>query len=114
MMIRWKRGGGDGFSGFENGLTYLCISRMLLCMRTTIDLDDELLKQVRQMAARTNRTMRSIIEDALRANLNRRPDERRRKVELPVSKRKGGLKPGVDIDNTAALLDILDAHDDAA
>jgi hypothetical protein len=83
-------------------------------MRTTLDLDDELLKQVRQIAARTNRTMTSIVEDALRTALNRRSEEKRRKVELPVSKRRGGLRPGIDIDNTAALLDILDAQDDAA
>ena len=84
---------------------------MLLCMRTTLDLDDELLKQVRQMAARTNRTMTAIVEDALRTALTRRPATKRRKVNLPVSKERGGLRPGVDLTNTAALLDILDGYD---
>jgi len=84
---------------------------MLLCMRTTFDLDDELLKQLRQMAARANRTMTSIVEDALRTALQRRPPAKRRKVNLPVSKERPGLRPGIDLNNTAALLDILDGYD---
>jgi hypothetical protein len=84
---------------------------MLLCMRTTLDINDELLKQVRQVAARTNRSMTSIVEDALRTALHRRPPAKRRKVNLPVSKERLGLRPGVDLNNTAALLDILDGYD---
>ena len=84
---------------------------MLLCMRTTFHLDDELMKQVRQMAARTNRTMTAIVEDALRSALNRKPTTKRRRVNLPVSKERGGLRPGVDLNNTAGLLDILDGYD---
>jgi predicted transcriptional regulator len=35
-------------------------------MRTTINLDDNLLADLKQMAARTGRTMTAIIEDAVR------------------------------------------------
>jgi hypothetical protein len=39
---------------------------MLRCMRTTIRLDDHLLEEARQLAARTGRTLSKVVEDAVR------------------------------------------------
>jgi ribbon-helix-helix CopG family protein len=80
-------------------------------MRTTIRLDDDLLSQAKQLAAATGRTLTAVIEDALRAQLARRADPRRR-VKLPVFHGGGGLQPGVDLDNNAALLELLESEPD--
>jgi hypothetical protein len=80
---------------------------MLRCVRTTIRLDDDLLRQTKAHAARTGRTLTAVIEDALRAALASRPSRRdRTPVRLPTFKGKG-LRPGVDLDDTAGLLDVM-------
>ena len=79
-------------------------------MRTTVRLDPELLAEAKALAARTNRTLTKVIEDSLRQALARRSSGRE-PVELPVSPGGGGLMPGVDLDNNAALLDIMEADD---
>lgn len=82
---------------------------MLCCMRTTIRLDDSLFAEVKAEAARTGRTMTEVIEDALRESLARRRSggERHRPVELPTFPGRG-LQPGVDLDSTAQLLELMD------
>lgn len=77
-------------------------------MRTTVRLDDDLLRQTRALAAQTGRTLTAVIEDALREALARQRDRRTlSRVALPTFKGKG-LQPGVDLDDTAGLLDIMD------
>ena len=78
-------------------------------MRTTVRLEDALLEQAKREAARRGETLTSLIEMGLRLVLAQvRPERRRRRVSLPVSRQLGGLLSGVDLDNSAALLDILD------
>ncbi|MCH7606320.1 MAG: CopG family transcriptional regulator [Chloroflexi bacterium] len=80
-------------------------------MRTTIRLDDHLLAEVKQLAAKTGRTLTSIIEDALRQMLAQRQQPGiRPKVHLP-SFTGNGLLPGVDLDDSAALLDLMEQAD---
>jgi hypothetical protein len=80
-------------------------------MRTTIRLDEHLLREAKQMAARTGRTLTSVIEDALRESLARsRQRPRRHRVKLPTFKG-NGLVAGVDLDDTAALLDVMDQRE---
>lgn len=81
-------------------------------MRTTIRLDDTLLAEAKQRAARGGITLTAIIEQALRESFSRReerPD--RRPVKLPVWGR-GGVMPGVDLDNSASLLELMEREDD--
>jgi hypothetical protein len=83
-------------------------------MRTTIRLDDDLLARAKQLAARTGRTLTAVIEDALRAALAQgRPRRGREAIELPTFGR-GGVRPGVDLDDSAALLDAMESRDDPA
>jgi hypothetical protein len=85
-------------------------------MRTTINIDDELLAQAKQVAARTGRSLTAVVEDALRESLHRRAHTYSRDVELPTFGR-GGVQPGVDLDDSTALLDLMDDDamaDDAA
>jgi len=81
-------------------------------MRTTIDIDDGLLRRAKELAARTNRPLRGVIEDALRETFSRAARQRREgPVELPVSSQSPGLCPGVDLDNSAGLLDLMEQAD---
>jgi hypothetical protein len=75
-------------------------------MRTTINLDDDLLAEAKQVAARTGRTLAAVVEDALRESLHRRHRTARRTVELPTFGA-DGVQPGVDLDDSAALLDLM-------
>ena len=77
-------------------------------MRTTVRLDPHLLAEAKKVAASTGRTLTAVIEDALRAVVaSRRQRPGRRKVKLTVVDGRGP-RPGVDLDDTAALLDVLD------
>jgi hypothetical protein len=77
-------------------------------MRTTIDLDDRLLVAAKQRAAADGRTLRSLVEEALRARLALRPRET--VVEpLPVHRpARPGTHPGVDLTDNVAVRDLMD------
>ena len=78
-------------------------------MRTTVRLDPTLLRAAKRYAAEAGVTLTSLIEDGLRAILSRRrtPPERR-SVRLPTFKGTG-LLPGVDLDDSASLRDVMDS-----
>ncbi len=79
-------------------------------MRTTIRLDTALLRQAKRRAADTGRTLTALIAEGLRTILARpaRPATPARSG-LPAAG-EGGLRPGVDLDNTAALHEVMDAE----
>jgi hypothetical protein len=79
-------------------------------MRTTIRIDDQLLREAKQLAARTGRTLTAVFEDALRETLNRQRRPAARTVDFPTF-RGNGLQPGVDLDDSAALLELMDQAD---
>jgi hypothetical protein len=80
-------------------------------MRTTVRLDDALLERARREAARRGVTLTSLIEQGLKLVLRKplRRDERSR-VTLPECRAGGGVLPGVDLDDSAALLDRLEGR----
>ena len=78
-------------------------------MRTTIRLNEKLLAEAKKYAAESGRTLTSVLEDALRETLGRR---RARQKTKPVRLRtvKGnGVRPGVDLDDSASLLDSMES-----
>lgn len=76
-------------------------------MRTTIRLNDQLLREAKRAAADSGRTLTALIEEALRERLARRKAAPPRDwIHLPTHP--GGFAPGVDIDNSAALLDLME------
>lgn len=78
-------------------------------MRTTIRLDDDLLIQAKSTAAQSGQTLASVIEDAVRDSFaRRRSADRRAEVTALPSFGHGGLRPGVDLDDSSSLLDIMD------
>jgi hypothetical protein len=81
-------------------------------MRTTIKLDDDLLIEAKAIAVRTGRTLADVVEEAVRDSFARRRMARRdRETLVTPSFGAGGLRPGVDLDDSAALLDIMDGTD---
>ena len=82
-------------------------------MRTTIRLDDELLTKAKELAARTGRTLTALIEDALRAALAQsRRRKRSKRIELPTFG-SGGPLPGVNLDDSSALFDLMESGGDS-
>jgi hypothetical protein len=80
-------------------------------MRTTVNLPDDLLQQAKLYAASRGATLTQVLEDSLRTQLSRQQDERRsERVPLPTAP--GAPRPGIDLDDSAALLDVMDAADD--
>ena len=77
-------------------------------MRTTVRLDDALLEQARAEARRRGGTLTSLIEESLRRELAQSHPDQRSKVVLPVSTAVGWVRPGVDINDSAGLLAIME------
>lgn len=78
-------------------------------MRTTIRLDEPLLREAKREASRSGMTLNALIEEALRERLARSASatEPRSRVRLRTFRGRG-LAPGVDLDDSAALLDLMD------
>ena len=77
-------------------------------MRTTVQLPDDLLKAAKRHAVDPGRTLTAVIEDALRAALaHEAAAHATEPVALPTFG-SGGVLPGVDLDDAAALLDLMD------
>jgi hypothetical protein len=80
-------------------------------VRTTIRLDERLLLDAKKLAAESGRTLTAIIEESLRERLARRREPApHRRIRLPTFKGTGVL-PGVDLDDSAALADLMDEPD---
>jgi predicted transcriptional regulator len=76
-------------------------------MRTTVTIDDALLARAKRIAAETGRSLSAVIDDALQESLNRREDaDGPTAVVLPTFE--GRLLPGIDLDNSVALRDLMD------
>ena len=72
-------------------------------------LDDALLEQAKREAARRSETLTALIEQGLRLVLAQsRPRERRKRVVLPTCRAGGGVLPGIDLNDSDGLLDIME------
>ena len=83
-------------------------------MRTTVRLEERLLAEAKKHAAESGRTLTAVLEDALREALARRRLHAKAKpVRLKTYKGRG-LRPGVDLDDGASLLDLMESRDGPA
>ena len=82
-------------------------------MRTTVNLPDPLLAQARRRAAETGRTLTTFIADAVRECLARRREGQNQPPVRLTTFRGSGLQPGVDLDDSAALEDLMSGPDAA-
>ena len=82
---------------------------MLIRTRTTLNLDDNLIRAAKRRAAETGQTLSAMIEAALREILEqeKKPKHSYRLRWLTV---KGGAKPGVDLADRDELTDGMEGR----
>ena len=80
-------------------------------MRTTIRLDGQLQADIKDWAILSGKTLTAVIEEFLRESLSRRQRATGRPELHPTTVGGNGLFPGVDLDDPAALLDVMDQPD---
>lgn len=81
-------------------------------MKTTLDINDQLLADAKALAAQQRTSLTRLIEEGLQLRLRARTaDSRRTRGRLPVYQGRGGLVAGVDATSNKSLLAALD--DDA-
>ena len=78
-------------------------------MKTTLDIDDELLARAKALSARERTSVTRLIEEGLRLRL-RGPTRRVRRAApaLAIHRGKGGMVEGVDPRSNRAMLDAAD------
>jgi hypothetical protein len=82
---------------------------MMWRMKTTLDIDDELLVRAKAASARERKSLTALIEEGLRLRLRRATAGRRATGKaLAVHRGKGGLVAGVDPLSNRAMLDAAD------
>ena len=83
---------------------------MILRMRTTLNINDALLHSAKRKALESNTTLTSVVEDALRLSFAvQKQASPNQDIKIPTSG-KGGLLPGVDLDDTSSLIDIMEGR----
>ncbi len=77
-------------------------------MKTTLNLNDQLLADAKALAARQRTSLTRLIEEGLQLRLRGKTvDPARRRPRLPVFKGRGGLVAGVEPRSNKALLEAL-------
>lgn len=75
-------------------------------MRTTISIDDDVIRVAKLRAAAEGKTLGEIVTEALRERVARRPRRSRERYE-PVTFGEGGVAPGIDLTSNAAVRDAM-------
>ncbi len=79
---------------------------MFPCMKTTVDLPDDLLIRAKKRAAETRTPLRVLIERGLRRELSAgvHPPTRRTRRKIRWVVVPGGLPPGLDVSDRSSLV----------
>jgi plasmid stability protein len=77
-------------------------------VRTTINVDEELLRAVRRRAAARGATLSEFVEDAIRQMLARDTQPSPERPFRLITFGAAGAQPGVDLDRASALLEADD------
>ena len=80
-------------------------------MRTTVRLDPALVREVKKIAAEERRSLTSMIDESLRESLARRRESPKKAPARLPTFRGGGVLPGIDLDDSAALLERMERTD---
>lgn len=80
-----------------------------MCMRTTVDIADEVFRRAKKTAAERGVPLRQVIEEALREYLG--SGSRSGEYRLRWSTEHGRLQPGVRLDDRDALFDLMDGRE---
>lgn len=77
-------------------------------MRTTVNIEDSLLRRAKQQAAASDHTLSEVVEEALRVSFASRPASGDRRPVSLVTWGEGGLRHGLDLSDNAAVRDAMD------
>lgn len=83
---------------------------MLLCMRTTLDIDENLLRKAKERARKTHRTLTGVIEDSLRQTLTGTPPGTAPAHTCALKTVRGVLLPGVDVSDRDSLYERMEGR----
>jgi hypothetical protein len=83
---------------------------MLFCMRTTLDIDDRLMRLVKKQAVESGQTITGVIENALREALVRQKEVRSKPFKLRWRTVRGRLRPGVDLTDRDVLYERMEGR----
>lgn len=83
---------------------------MFVCMRTTLDIDDILLKKAQVLARKTHQTLTGVIEEALRQTLAGTAPPGAPGHKLTLKTVSGTLLPGVDISDRDSLYERMEGR----
>jgi predicted DNA-binding protein len=76
-------------------------------VRTTVRIDDDLYRRVKERAAREGRTVAGVLEDAVRVGMGAADDLEPARFVVPTFG-SGGVVPGVDLASNSSLRELLD------
>lgn len=77
-------------------------------MKTTLDLNDQLLADAKALAAQQRTSLTRLVEEGLQLRLRAKvASAKKGRIRLPVFKGRGGLVMGVDPLSNKSLLDAL-------
>ena len=78
-------------------------------MRTTLDIDDAVLRRAKEVAAKEGKTLTRVVEEALRDRVS---SDKRPKTpfKLKLLTKKGRVVPGVDLSDRDALYERMEGR----
>jgi hypothetical protein len=80
---------------------------MLDPMKTTIEIQSELLRKAKETARKEGTTLRALVEEGLRSVLGSRGKPRRKRKFRMRTFRGNGLQPGIDFSNWEQMRSII-------
>jgi hypothetical protein len=80
----------------------------MMLMRTTLTLDDDVLKAARRRAREQDRALKDVINEALRQGLALGDARRPRAYKFQLKTVAGRLLPGVDLADRDKLFDVME------
>lgn len=83
---------------------------IMMLMRTTLTLNDDVLKMARQKAARENRSLKDVINESLRLGLTLGRQRSGTKYVFHLKTVRGRTMPGVDLHDRDKLFDLLNGR----
>ena len=82
----------------------------MMPVRTTLTVSDDLLRLARRRAADSDRTLKDVVNEALRLGLEEHPRPVARKRFRVRPFKSGGVRAGVNLHCNRELFDFLDRH----
>ena len=82
---------------------------MFRCMRTTLNINDALLKEAKKCSIERKCSLGEIIDEALRLSLVTQKKSGTTAIVSPLKTFEGsGIQPGIDLNNNASVLEAMD------